>query len=82
MKLPLTQLVPIVERLQQAHSSAPQVVVDVLTAMHGARVRYIAGTYELRMGGVAGTSTSGSDNGLLGSWLRAARRKLERSAGK
>lgn len=81
MKPSLSYLVSRVESLQ-AKSAAPAVTIDVLTAMHGARVRYITGTYELRMGGVAGTSTSGGDKELLDSWLRAARRKLERSAAK
>lgn len=78
MKPDLPQLVGIVEGL---HAKNPaQVVVDVLIATHGARSRFVGGTHELRLGGIAGTCTSGNDKPLIESWLRAARRKLERAS--
>jgi hypothetical protein len=42
----------------------------------GATLKCQAGTHELRVAGVAGTATSGSEAALAGSWRRAARRKL------
>lgn len=76
MSSDLAHLVATVEELQAMNT--PQVTLDVLVAMHGARSRFIGGTHELRLGGVAGTCTSGWDKPLIESWLRAARRKLER----
>lgn len=77
MKPDLAHLVDVVEGLQAQET--PTVVLDILVAAHGASQRFVGGTNELRLGGVAGTCTSGNDQSLIESWLRAARRKMERT---
>ncbi|PTW61399.1 hypothetical protein C8N35_102108 [Breoghania corrubedonensis] len=52
-------------------------VIGDLVAREGARARFIGGTYELRLSGVAGTCTAGG-SGLLQSWCRNAERRIER----
>lgn len=42
----------------------------------GASLRFRNGTHVLRIAGVVGTATTGSDRQLIASWLRAAERKL------
>ncbi len=48
---------------------------EELRTVHGARFEFRAGAYEMRMAGVAGTSTM-SREAARDSWLRAVRRKL------
>jgi hypothetical protein len=43
----------------------------------GAKVRYISGTYEMRLMGVAATCAAGGPC-LADAWIRAAYRKLDR----
>ena len=47
----------------------------------GAGLHFRNGTNELTYCGVKGTCTSGAAKELLGSWMRAARRRLARKAG-
>lgn len=52
-------------------------VIGHLVTNEKARSRFVGGTYELRLAGVAGTCTSGG-LGLLQSWCRNASRRIER----
>lgn len=63
----LRALLPIVER------STPQILEDA----HGARFEFRAGAYEMRLAGIAGTSTM-SREAARDSWLRAVRRRIAR----
>lgn len=54
-------------------------VVKALEASHGARIRFISGTNELRLLGVAATCTSSAGEELLRAWVRAARRAIEKA---
>lgn len=46
-------------------------------ADRGERIRFVGGTHEYRLGGVAGTGTQ-DERSAMASWLRAAQRKLAR----
>ena len=59
----------------------PQIIIDMLVADEGARYRFTCGADELRMAGVAGTSTCGPKP-VLESWMRAALRRIAREAGR
>lgn len=50
---------------------------ETLGRVHGARFDYRGGAYEMRLGGVAGTSTMSRD-AAKESWLRAARKRVAR----
>ncbi len=73
-----SDLAHLVERVEALQEMAPTAAIDLLVITLGARRRFVGGTNELRLGGVAGTCTSGGDKPLIESWLRAAKRKLER----
>lgn len=70
----LPHLVVLVEELHR--SKGPDVTLDILIAVHGAREKFAYGAYQLRLCGVGGSSTMGGA-ALIKSWLRAARKKLE-----
>ena len=51
---------------------------EILGTLHGARFDFKGGAYEMRLAGVAGTSTMSRD-AAKESWLRLARRKIART---
>jgi hypothetical protein len=53
--------------------------IALLSMEYGARCEKRDGTVEFRMAGVIGSATSGNPQQLLGSWFRAAQRKLARA---
>lgn len=56
-------------------------VTDRFARVVGGVVKFSHGTYSLRAGGVVGSCTAGGD-GVLKSWLRAARKRRGKLAGK
>ena len=74
------KLEKLVADIQQRVKVDPaETVIGQLVSKEGARTRFIGGTYELRLAGVAGTCTAGG-MGLLHSWLANARRRIERGS--
>lgn len=57
-----------------AEGEPAAMILNELQDAHGARLRFIHGTYELRLDGIAATCTAGG-NGLLQAWLRAVARR-------
>lgn len=51
---------------------------EILEKLHGARFNFRAGANEMRLAGIAGTSTMSEDDARK-SWLRAAHRKIARA---
>jgi hypothetical protein len=69
----------LVTRVEFLSDQDAQQVIRQLIEREGATHRFIGGTYELRLAGVAGTAASGVAKTLLASWLRAAQRKLAKA---
>lgn len=77
----LHRLERLIEDIDRARPSGDaKKIIEDLVEREGARHRYISGTYELRMAGVAATSTIGG-NSLLTAWQRAATRKISKIIG-
>lgn len=69
----------IVASLAIPGADAEHVALALETA-HAGRRRFINGTNELRLLGVAATCTSGKGAELLRAWVRAARRAVDKVA--
>lgn len=52
---------------------------SVLVHNHNAVEQFTGGSYQLRIAGVTGSCTTGKE-GAMRSWLRCARRRLDREA--
>lgn len=67
---------------ERHRNSDPEQLLRCWRAMTGARLQFRQGTYELTYAGVRGTASSGAARQLIGSWTRAAKRRLDaRKAG-
>ena len=64
-----------VAEVEALGSSPDDAEMESVISRHGGRIAFVGGTNQIRMGGVAGTGTSGPD-AAMASWLRAARRRL------
>lgn len=62
---------------EKYHDSDPDHVLACWRALTGARLELRCGTYELTYAGVRGTASSGAAHQLIGSWKRAAKRRLD-----
>lgn len=61
----------------EGHGRPKDETLRYLVAHEGARTQFRAGTHEIRLAGVAGTSTSCYVH-ALDAWVRAARRRIEK----
>ena len=70
----IDRLIDRIARMLDGNVAAPMILAALIDE-EGAHHRFVCGAYELRMAGIAGTSTV-SVQRALESWMRAALRRI------